>query len=678
MKLTEVLAAFSPGGPAPASVLQEGVYGPGLYDPDENLTADQGGSLYFRRLSRSTRDLPPIVHERVLKAAYWLYLSNPLARRVIDVTRDYVVQGGVTVQARGDDDDLRAAQQDIIEKFWDDPDNAMDLSLYQQVAELGLYGEQIWSAAVNPVDGRVSLGYVDPEEVKDVIVDPKNTKIVRAVVLKGDGPNDSRYLKVINYDQTPGAKTYGRLVGAETDAQGQVIETLKVGDKEISYDGSCFFFAINKVSNAKRGQSDLATLIDWIDAYDQFLMNELDRSLLMKAFVFDVACQGMTEEQIKEYAKANGVPKPGSVRYHNEKITWAAVSPDLKTADAQIGADLLLGHTATGAGIPKLWLGGSVDVNFATARELSEFGFAKLNARQRFVRYMVERVIIFVHDCAELKGQLPRRADLKDGRPAPWMFVVTLPEIRARDLKSGADTTKAIVDAVMTARADTLIDEQVAQEAIAVGLSELGLDVDLEQMRERIEEEKAARAEAAEQVPPALPEGAAPPGEPPQPDGAPAFGDTLSEAWLHEAFDETKVARGPGGKFGSKPDSGDDVAGIDRPYRNADQRAADEKAAKAAVAAAKKAAKAGGKGAKGKAPKKLTKAQLGQEFGGLKAGDSVEVAFVGPNGEVGALKGTISQTLAGMPVLTYRDKQGEQKSVFLHAGIKNVVGVKTG
>lgn len=43
-------------------------------------------------------------------------------------------------------------------------------------------------------------------------------------------------------------------------------------------DGECFYFAVNDLSTAPRGYSDLLASADWSDAYEQFLFGELERA----------------------------------------------------------------------------------------------------------------------------------------------------------------------------------------------------------------------------------------------------------------------------------------------------------------------------------------------------------------------------------------------------------------
>lgn len=473
--------------------------GIGNYDPDFNLSPTQGGSAYFRRLSQSSRELNPIIQERSLEIAMWLYDSNPMAKRVVELTRDFLVGEGVTVSSQDADEEQRKRQQEVLDRFWNDPYNNFPMKLYDKVLELGLFGEQLYTVQVTPTDGHVRLGYIDNMLILDVIRNPRNIEINLEVVLKtipgyiGDpGPNNP-HLHVLGLEENPDDRWYGRVKAAKTDARGVVTDTYTDRDSDgnvkgvFPYLSSCVFFAINKPTNAKRGRSDLLTIIDWIDTYDQILFGEADRHLLLRNFIWDVTCKGMNQQQINKYIAEQGNPKPGSVRGHNEKIEWAAVTPDMKSGDVSQGADLLLSYMANGAGHPKTWLNGMMDVNRSAASEMGTPGFKRLAARQRYVKYMLEYLCSFQLDQAEIAGRLPRRKNLEGSMmPDPWKFSVNMPEIQSRDLDLAARTFLNTINGMSRALEDGAMDVDTYQEVIVTLLDLYGIEVDLFQMRDRI------------------------------------------------------------------------------------------------------------------------------------------------------------------------------------------------
>ena len=467
---------------AEVRVLREQVYISSGYDPDINLDAFHGGSLFFSPLSKSNRELNPFTHERMLQLSFALYESNPIAKAVLETTRDYVLGEGITVHANDEDETQRKRVQEVIDLFWHDFINNLDMKLFHKVLELCLYGEQSYPLTVNPTDGHVTLGYFDPAHIGAVIHDPDNAEIVQAVMLKPLNPaDDPKFYQVVGEETDPNEEWYGRLI---MNKKG---EGIRWQDKFFVFQGACSFTAINKVTNATRGRSDLLSLLDWIDAYDQLLFNEMDRSTLLKNFIWDVSMTGATDKAIDDYKQKNPQPKPGSVRYHSDKIKWEAVSPDLKTTDAQNLSDLFISYMGTGARMPKTWLNGLMDVNRAAAQELGEPAFKHLTARQKIVKYMINTLIKFVLDQAEIAGRLPKRKNRRGSiSPVGWNYTVAMPELRPKDLASGATTLVNVVNALTNAIPAQLLDLPIAHEVMAIVLSAIGVDLDIEQLTERL------------------------------------------------------------------------------------------------------------------------------------------------------------------------------------------------
>jgi hypothetical protein len=470
----------------PVTVTEAAV--PPAWDPDIDLAATAGGARYYRRLTESGRDLTPYDQEKQLQVAHWLYDRNYLAKRVINLYSAYVVGEGVTVQAEEDDE----AIQEVIDRFWMDPINRWDLKLLDRVRDLSIAGELCLTVAVNPTDGHVRVGAIDPALIQGVLTDPLNVEIPVAVAVRGGVGRDHRYFRVVHLDDDPLSPTFGRMVGAAAG------ETIRLSETETKpYQGSVIYTAINKVSAGKRGRSDLFSIADLIDGYDQFLFGEIDRALLTKAFVWDVTLEGADAATLQEKARQDA-PKPGTVRWHNERETWNAVSPDLKAQDASILGNIILGGVSMGSEMPKTWLSATEDVNRATAQELGEPSFKVLTARQRYLREMVAGLVTFALDQAEIAGYLPRRTGQ---RPEPWPFHVQMPELRPKDLAQSAATLQSAATALTTLRADGHIDQGTAQEVTVMLVGQLGIEVDLAEMRERIEQ-KEAEAEAKAQMAP--------------------------------------------------------------------------------------------------------------------------------------------------------------------------------
>lgn len=432
-----------------------------------NVDADED---QWRRLSGDTRrDLSPMTHQRMREMAQYLWESNLLANRLIELPIAYLLAEGVRLHC--DDEDNQA----LLTRFWRDPINQMSVKLPKKVRELGIYGEQCYPAFVNQHTGHVRLGYLDPGLVETVVMDPDNPEQPIGIVTVKDKRGQARRYRVI-------------VNGAESDlftARTQAI-------RETFTDGEAFWFTINDMSNGRRGRSDLLAQADYLDGYDQYLFGELDRAQFMRAFIWDVTLTGATPEEVIKRASEITAPRPGSARVHNEAETWKAESPDLKAQDASEGARLFRNHVLGGATLPEHWFGGGGDVNRATGESMAEPTLKVLSMRQQVVKHMLESIGLYVLRQALLaRGQ--GEPDLED---EAFQVEAIFPEMTARDTTKYAAALQQAVVAVSLAMDRGLLTMETAVRIINSIAGRLGVEIDAASELESAAEEAAAAAEA--------------------------------------------------------------------------------------------------------------------------------------------------------------------------------------
>jgi hypothetical protein len=464
--------AVEPASPAPRRIVREAASPGLLFGMDPEGYRPIGPQRGFGS-ALSPRDLNPPLHTRMQQVAYYLYLINPLAHRIVEYTKNYVVSDGVTVRA------AEPAVGQVIAQFWNDPINRMDFMLPESVKELSIFGEQCWLAAVNPVNGRVRLGYLDPAEIeaiewgelavgsglgaRDSEFGAEQELVVSvpvAVVRRARaGENKPRRFRIVRMDENPESATYGRLTG------------------------ECFYFAINKARTASRGISDLFAIGDYLDGYDKMLFGLIDRVGFSNAFIWDVLMKGATEEKIQEWLKEQRPPRPGSVRVHNEQVEWKAVAPNLNAGDFNEAARTIKNMNLAGAGFPEHWFAEGGNVNRASALEMGEPTLKTLLERQGLVAFMVRELAEFVIDQAIAAGSLPESVNRQ--------FQVQMPELSVRDLAKAARALSQVGSAVVELRRAGLIDRETAQQMIASTAVQLGVEMDLEEVRCRMAAEEA-------------------------------------------------------------------------------------------------------------------------------------------------------------------------------------------
>jgi hypothetical protein len=375
----------------------------------------------WRPLSSDKRDLSPLMHDRMLQVADYLYERNPMSRRLVEMTAEYIVGEGIEIKAKDE------AVQKWVADFWNDPINRMDLHFPEYVKELGLWGEQCYRLFVNKFSGRVRLGYIDPMRIAAVVKDEDNLNITRKVEIKGKlGMPGPTYECITFEDETgPGY-----------------------------YNGDTLYFKINSTKAASRGRSDLFTMADFLDLFSQFVFSRGERSLLGNAFMWDVTLEGMTPAEIQEFAKKQKPPEPGAVRYHNEKVKWNAVAPDLKAYDASFDGQLIKNFILGSYGFAEHFFGSGMDINKAVAQEMNETVIKRLAARQRYLQEIFKELLSFVIYQGKVRGRLPMAA--------PEEVDIYFPEISTKDMQRSGLTMLHLAQSLLLAQQQQWVDQEAA------------------------------------------------------------------------------------------------------------------------------------------------------------------------------------------------------------------------
>jgi hypothetical protein len=393
----------------------------------------------WRTLGKPDKALSPYLLERSLKIAYYLYLTNPLCFRIVEICKDFAVGDGVTYEAP--DPEVKK----VLDDFWEDDVNQMEVTQFTKALELSLSGEQIYAPTVNPYSGLVRLEVIDSLQVLEVKSKKENAGVPEFIVLKSNAGSPARTLKVIEKDRNIFSDSYGRLVG------------------------DVFFFSVNQISNVLRGFSDVLALIDWIEGYDDFLYNRMERAQILNTYIWDVTLQGADDKKIEQWLKKFVPPKPGSIRAHNEKVSWKAEAPDLKSPDAVEEARMIRTHILNGAGLPETWFSQGGFASKGTAGEGSTPTLKKLATRQKSFKGIIRKLFRFVIDQAILAKRLSPTVDTS--------FSINIPMVE-RNLVEKTDTLLRMSNALMIARENAWLDNDTCSAVFSFFLNQFGFELE--------------------------------------------------------------------------------------------------------------------------------------------------------------------------------------------------------
>lgn len=433
-------------------------------------TVDEDLEGWTRLSGDSHRDMSPLSQERMRKTAHYLWETNNLANRMIELPIAYMLAEGFTLTVKDPE------VQGWINAFVKDPINSLDLKFAEMVREQSIFGEACWPTFVNEINGHVRLGYLDPELIETVVVDPGNAKQAIGIVTKRDKKGYKRKYKVI-------------VTGPETIFSKRTREI-----RETFTDGDCFYFPINKLLTGRRGRSDLLAAADWLDAYDQFLFGEVERFQFLRAFIWDVSLAGATADEVEARAKQITPPNPGSVRVHNDSETWTASSPDIKTEDTTAASRLLRNHILGGGTIPEHWFGGGGDVNRATAGEMGEPTFKVFSMRQRYLGAMLEQMAAYVIMC---RLDPTRQSPIDLTEPDPDLTpVASFPEMTARDTTKYAAALAQVTVAVASMVDREFVTLETGMNIIESVSGRLGVSFDVQKEMEAVIMERTNKAKS--------------------------------------------------------------------------------------------------------------------------------------------------------------------------------------
>ncbi len=162
-------------------------------------TAGSDVEAGWRSLNQQpNRNLDITTQKRMQDIAFYLYDSNPMAHRILELTKDVVIGDGYKFKAEDE------AVQEILNNFWNDPDNNWDMKQDTKALELGLWGEQCYPVNVNKHNGHVKLGYLDPgliSQVKTARGNPEN--LTQVLYRIGKYAQKVRSLDIIKVNNDP-------------------------------------------------------------------------------------------------------------------------------------------------------------------------------------------------------------------------------------------------------------------------------------------------------------------------------------------------------------------------------------------------------------------------------------------------------------------------------------------
>ena len=237
-----------------------------------------------RGFNASERDREDYDREEILEDALDAWRLNPLARRIVGLTTQYVVGGGIIVNCKHD------ATRKFINDFWEHRLNRMKTRCYELCDELTRTGNLFLLISTD----RAGMSYIRAYPADQIDhIDARANDIEQPV----------RFWPKPSTD----------------DPDPQPIDAYDDQDEGLSEAGFkpvMLHYTINRPVGAQWGESDLAPVLKWLSRYAGWLEDRARLNRFRNSFLFVVKAPFISEEDRKlrqaNLAAVSAPPTPNS------------------------------------------------------------------------------------------------------------------------------------------------------------------------------------------------------------------------------------------------------------------------------------------------------------------------------------------------------------------------------
>lgn len=404
------------------------------------LSAEMDSTFLIGR-AKSGESVYEYDRERLLRDAYTAWRVNPLARRIVELTSQYAVGGGVAFSCE------HPGTAVFLKTFWEHPLNKMPMRLYEWCDELTRTGN-LFLLLSSDAAGMTYVRAVPTMQIKHIQTRANDVEQeISYEVQDGDNLLETRTWKA--YD-------------AEQDglSSGQPFQTVML------------HYTINRAAGSLWGESDLAPLLKWIGRYASWLEDRARLNHFRTAFLYIVhgSYASEAERRARQAALNSAPPTPGSILVTDQGESWEVLNPELDADEAGSDGLAIKKMLAAGAGIPMHFLAEPEGSTRTTAEAAGGPTYRRFEQRQRQFLWMLGDL---------LKAVLQRRSLVDRRVTAEAEVTLHAADISARDNLSLATAANNILPTLCELRNRSLIDDA---ELLRLAYRFCGESVDVERM----------------------------------------------------------------------------------------------------------------------------------------------------------------------------------------------------
>ena len=383
--------------------------------------------------------------EELQRQALEAWRVNPLARRIVGLTSQYVVGGGISFSCP------HTPTAAFLRTFWEHPLNRMAVRVYEWCDELTRSGN-LFLLLSTDASGMSYLRAVP-------------TQRVRAIHSRSNDLDQETAYELL---PDAGGALEGQIIPAYLPAE-------NTSGEDKGFPAVMLHYAINRPVGAQWGESDLAPLLRWLSRYAAWLEDRARLNRFRTAFLYIVRSRFSSEAERRARQSSLNIapPSPGSILVCDESENWETLHPRLEADDANQDGLALKKMLAAGAGIPLHFLAEPESSTRTTAEAAGGPTYRHFEQRQRFFLWLLQDV---------LRAVVNRRSQVDSHVSRLAQVSLSGADISARDNISLAMAASNITPVLREARDRGLIDDA---EFLRLLYRFCGESVDVEEMLAR-------------------------------------------------------------------------------------------------------------------------------------------------------------------------------------------------
>jgi hypothetical protein len=388
----------------------------------------------------------------VLRDALEAWRVNPLARRIVGLTTQYVVGGGIGIESKHE------ATHEFLQEFWNHRLNKMAIRVYELCDEITRSGD-LFVVLSTDAAGMSYVRAIPASQIQEIETASNDLEQEAVIWEKPD---------LSDHNPSTDGLTRGRRW-----------EVYDEKDDMRSEDGGfravMLHYSINRPVGALWGESDLAPVLRWLSRYANWLEDRARLNRYRNTFLFWVRARFQTaaERQARQAELNLNPPSPGSILVTDLEEEWNVLNSKLDSYEAGEDGLAIKKMIASGSGTPMHFLAEPESATRTTAEAAGGPTFRHYEQRQEFFLDLLEDI---------LKVVVRRRAMLDNKIDPEAEIIARGGDISQRDNAALATATTTAIAAFQGLRDRELIDDA---ELLRLAYRFAGEVVDVEEMLAR-------------------------------------------------------------------------------------------------------------------------------------------------------------------------------------------------